>query len=74
MNKERYICLIHWAEEKEARKRILCFLSKVLPVVLAVDLSALSAYLFFCLSCVTFTPGTSTSALLFDSNCFKKAA
>lgn len=36
MNKERYICLIHWAEEKEARKRILCFLSKVLPVVLAV--------------------------------------
>ena len=35
MNKERYLNVLHWAEEKPIRKNILIGLNKVLPVVLA---------------------------------------
>lgn len=35
MNRERYLCLIHWAEGQPARKKILCFLSRILPIVIA---------------------------------------
>ena len=35
MNKERYLNVLHWAEEKPIRKNILIGLNKALPVVLA---------------------------------------
>ncbi len=36
MNEERYTGLIHWAERKPIRKKILCFFSRFLPICLAV--------------------------------------
>lgn len=35
MNKEGYLNLIQWAEEKPVRKKILCGLTRLLPILLA---------------------------------------
>ncbi len=64
MNRERYMKILRWAEANPARKKLLCFFSKALPVILA------GIYLFCLVICFFVYPVLLLRLILRPALCF----
>lgn len=72
MNRERYLCLIHWAEGTAGKKENIVSLKQNSADSYCGDIYIMSARLFIRLSGSAFASGPSPGPLLFDSHCLEE--